>query len=248
MIKALLFDFGQTLVDSADGFRTAESIAKETIFLDIFPYSNDGQWELFLKEYRQIRKTFHSRSIFSRQAIWQAVYDRFYFDNEPGKLKILETEYWDCVKAKTRPFPETIETLGKLSEKYRLGIVTNTQGQTQAGNHRIGLFPQIEKFFEAIVVAGESDIPPKPHKNAFLSCLNEMGLAPEECLYVGDDLEKDIFGAGYAGLRPVWIQHHTVKRNWPAAECPKRVQVITSLNQLLDATWADSGHDCHINA
>ena len=29
MIKAIIFDFGQTLVDSADGFRSAEKIAKE---------------------------------------------------------------------------------------------------------------------------------------------------------------------------------------------------------------------------
>ena len=34
MIKAILFDFGQTLVDSADGFRAAETIAKEKIFLE----------------------------------------------------------------------------------------------------------------------------------------------------------------------------------------------------------------------
>ena len=29
MIKAIVFDFGQTLVDSAAGFRLAEKVAKE---------------------------------------------------------------------------------------------------------------------------------------------------------------------------------------------------------------------------
>ncbi len=248
MIKAILFDFGQTLVDSADGFRAAETIAKEKIFLDIFPYSSDGQWDLFLKEYRQIRKQFHAQSNFSRQAIWQAVYDRFYFENEPGMLKIFETEYWDLVKAKTKPFPETLETLEELSKSYQLGIVTNTQGQTQSGNHRIALFPEIERFFDTIIVAGESDIPPKPHSRAFQVCLEKMNLAPQECIYVGDDLEKDIYGAGYAGMKSVWIKHHLVKRNWPSPKGRDQIQVITRLNQLFDMKWMESRCDSFINA
>ncbi len=35
MIKAVLFDFGQTLVDSAHGFRTAEKEAQTRIFSDV---------------------------------------------------------------------------------------------------------------------------------------------------------------------------------------------------------------------
>ena len=32
MIKAVIFDFGQTLVNSADGFRTAEKQAQDKLF------------------------------------------------------------------------------------------------------------------------------------------------------------------------------------------------------------------------
>ncbi len=35
MIKAILFDFGQTLVDSSDGFRQAEKDAQAVIFQDL---------------------------------------------------------------------------------------------------------------------------------------------------------------------------------------------------------------------
>ena len=35
MIKAILFDFGQTLVDSADAFRAAEKEAKDRLFAQI---------------------------------------------------------------------------------------------------------------------------------------------------------------------------------------------------------------------
>lgn len=35
LTKAVIFDFGQTLVDSADGFRTAEKEAETRIFEDL---------------------------------------------------------------------------------------------------------------------------------------------------------------------------------------------------------------------
>ena len=70
MIKAVIFDFGQTLVDSADGFRMAEKQAQQKLF---------GHMALSLKEkfverYRRVRQEFHGRSNFSRSAMWREVY------------------------------------------------------------------------------------------------------------------------------------------------------------------------------
>ncbi|MBW1700374.1 MAG: hypothetical protein JRH18_23000 [Deltaproteobacteria bacterium] len=83
MIKAVVFDFEQTLVDSADGFRWAEKAAQDRIFTDLGMPSR----EEFLAEYRKIRKAFHQQSRFSRKAIWEAVYD--HFKQEPD-LDVLE--------------------------------------------------------------------------------------------------------------------------------------------------------------
>ncbi len=234
MIKALIFDFGQTLVDSADGFRSAEKIAKEQIFLNLFPHEDDDQWQPFLIEYRGIRKNFHAKSEFSRLALWEAVYERFDYKADPEKLMQLETAYWNLVKSKTTPFPETIGVLEKLAKKFQLGIITNTQGQKVEGTHRIALFPGIEKFFEVIIIAGESGLPAKPDPKPFLLCLKKMNLKPSEAVYVGDDFQKDIHGAGYVGLHPVWIKHDLVKRTWAEPEAHTKFRVITNLNQLFE--------------
>ncbi len=148
MIKAIIFDFGQTLVDSAEGFRSAEKIAKEKVFSSLFPNAGDDHLQIFLTEYRQIRKSFHDESNFSRFEIWQAVYERFNCRNDYKKLKQMETDYWKLVQSMTKPFPETIGVLAKLAKQFKLGIITNTQGQKNSGTHRITLFPGIEKFFE----------------------------------------------------------------------------------------------------
>ena len=54
---------------------------------------------------------------------------------------------------------------------------------------------------------------------------------------MGDDWRIDICGAGDAGLHPIWLKHHSVKRNWPDVQTS--VPVITSLEQLLDNKFID---------
>jgi HAD superfamily hydrolase (TIGR01549 family) len=232
MIKALIFDFGQTLVDSADGFRAAEKKAKSLIFEDLDSEPGGPSWDAFLLCYRRFRKEFHQRSNFSRPVIWQAVYA--YFSRKPDlkKLEKWENDYWEQVKTRTNPFPETIQVLKELAERYQLALVTNTQGQKTTTHHRIALFPQLERFFKVIIVAGESRVPPKPDLEAFRLCLQKLKVLAHEAVFVGDDWRIDVCGARNAGIRPVWLQHHSVKRNWP--DVTVQVPIIDRLDQLLD--------------
>jgi HAD superfamily hydrolase (TIGR01549 family) len=228
MIKAVLFDFGQTLVNSAGGFRAAEKEAQNKIFADLPLSSRD----VFLSTYRKIRTTFHASSNFSRIDIWQTVYAQL--DQAPDfeRLAKWEKEYWQKVTAETRLYPETEKVLKNLAARYLLGMITNTQGQQPAEKHRLNQYPELERFFETIVVAGESGIPPKPDRKPFLQCLADLSIAPVEAVYVGDDWRIDICGAKAAGIRPIWLQHHSVRRNWPAVETT--VPIIENLNELLN--------------
>ena len=232
MIKALIFDFGQTLVDSADAFRAAEKEAKEKLFIYLNSGRGEFAWDLFLPRYRSVRKEFHQRSNFSRQSIWQAVCQAFDHEPDPGRFEKWEKKYWSTVGSRTRPFPETMSALEELSRQYRLALVTNTQGQKSAANHRLALFPQLERFFEVIIVAGESGVPPKPHNEPFRFCLEQLGILPGEAVFIGDDWRIDIRGARDAGIHPVWLRHYSVKRNWPEVDID--IPVITRLDALYD--------------
>jgi len=228
IIKAILFDFGQTLVDAANGFRKAEKEAQKTLFAD--PSLN--LQEDFLTTYRRIRKELHDRSNFSRKSLWQEVYHFYGLKSDARLLETWETAYWETVKANSTLFPETVNVLKSLSSKYQLGMITNTQGQQRSGTHRISQFPELETYFKVIIVAGENSIPPKPDPEPFRLCLQELNLKPSEAVYVGDDYRIDVCGAKDAGLHAVWIKHHCVSRSWPEVETS--VPIITHLNQLLD--------------
>lgn len=227
MIKAILFDFGQTLVDSSQGFRKAEKQAQELIFLDLGLKS----WSDFKIYYRSVRKYFQDNFNYSRFALWETVYAHFQKEVDCEHVLQLEAEYWRTVEKYTKPFPETLYVLGELAKSYKLGMITNTQGQPDSNDHRLTQYPEIKKFFTEIIIAGANGIPSKPHQKPFMLCLSMLGLRSSEAVFVGDDWRNDIIGALETGIKPIWLKHQSVIRTWQEVEV--NVPVITSLEELL---------------
>ena len=229
MIRAIVFDFGQTLVDSADGFRTAEKELQKKAVALLVPSFREG----FLDVYRQTRSRFHNQSIFSRRALLEEVFHHYRRQIDPALIEQWETDYWRRVKAMTRPFAETEAVLDTLlAQGYRLALITNTQGQRKEEKHRLSNYPELERFFEVIIIAGENGIPAKPEPVPFCLCLEQLAIAPDEAIYVGDDWRIDVRGSESVGMHPVWLQHRSVKRNWPIVETS--APIIDSLERLLD--------------
>ena len=231
MLKAIIFDFGQTLVDSADGFRKAEKEAQDKLLRHLGLLDRED----FLTIYRRLRQEFHDRSDFSRRSLFNEVYYYYCLAADEKQLERWATEYWETVKVHTKIFPETEAVLTILNTRYTVALITNTQGQRTSKTHRIRLFPELEKLFQVIIVAGEGDIPAKPDPEPFRLCLEKLNIAAGQAVYVGDDYRIDICGAGDYGLHPVWLKHYSVRRNWP--EVQASVPVITSLKPLLDLDY-----------
>jgi len=198
-VKAVIFDFGQTLVDSADGFRRAEKEAQEKLFAGLALSRRDP----FLENYRRIRSQFHSRSDFSRLAMWRELYHFYCLPSDDVQLTAWETAYWETVKAHSTLFSEAVPVLEQLNRRFQVALITNTQGQPRSGTHRISQFPQLEPCFQVVIVAGEDGIPPKPDPEPFRRCLEKLNVAAAEAVYVGDDWRIDVGGSRGAGLRPV---------------------------------------------
>jgi phosphoglycolate phosphatase len=54
----------------------------------------------------------------------------------------------------------------------------------------------------AVVVCGDTTPHAKPHPEPLFEAARRLGLAPSECVYVGDD-ERDIVAGRAAGMRTV---------------------------------------------
>jgi HAD superfamily hydrolase (TIGR01549 family) len=228
MIGAIIFDFDQTLVDSADGFRSAEKEVQNKLFKDLAITS----WDEFISAYRRFRKKFHEESNLSRKALWEEIYWHYCRQCDSSVLEKWEDDYWQTVKDNTTLFPEAISVLRDLAGRYKLGAITNTQAQAGSQKHRLLEMPHLTECFMTVIVAGEGGLPPKPDKGVFLACLEALGVDGSQAVYVGDDWRTDICGAADAGIQPIWIKHRLLSRSWPDVQTS--VPVIDSLESLLE--------------
>ena len=227
MVRAVVFDFGQTLVDSACGFRTAEKQLQARLVAELPNVAPDA----FLDYYRRQRSEFQQLSDFSRKALCLAVLEHYGCPADQAAAERWENDYWETVRSKTREFPEARSVLQELKDSFRLGLVTNTQGQGKAGTHRLRDFHELLTCFDAVVVAGEAGVPEKPDPRPFLACLERLGCPPSEAVYVGDTWRIDLCGARAAGMNAIWLQHHATQRTWPAVA--DDFPIIHSLDELL---------------
>lgn len=107
---------------------------------------------------------------------------------------------WDVMRQKKVLAEGVFPLLETLSKRYRLGIISNYQASLMDFLDEIGLEP----YFESIIISGIVGVE-KPDTRIFEIALQEMNLAPEECLYVGDH-PFDVMGAKNAGLDMALVQ------------------------------------------
>lgn len=125
--------------------------------------------------------------------------------------------------------PGARQALDRLDERYRLGLVTNGGPDTQVQKiEALG----IGNHFEVIVLAGV-ETPPKPDPAPFRYALDQLGVAPEETVYVGNSLQHDIKGAHTVGMNAVWVRDGRED----GVEGHRPEYVVDSMNELIPVPW-----------
>lgn len=121
----------------------------------------------------------------------------------------LAAAYWDGYLEPMRPFDGVAEVLGDLrSRGLRIGIGTNMTAEWQfAKLGRLGLIDS----FDCIVTSEEVGVE-KPAPAFYRFCAAKAKMAPEECLFIGDNPDHDVRGALAVGMKALWLQPDPVRR------------------------------------
>lgn len=97
--------------------------------------------------------------------------------------------------------PRTLPALKKLiAAKYRLGVVSNSDGRVAEALEAVGLGGVFEVIVDSKLAGVE-----KPDPRIFQVALDTLKLAAAEALYVGDLYEVDVVGARRAGMDVVLL-------------------------------------------
>ena len=124
-------------------------------------------------------------------------------------------------------FPETIDVLDYLKEKYVLGLVTN--GTVRGQNEKVDA-AELRDYFSVIIISNEHEMR-KPDQRLFEMALKELNVRPEEAVYVGDTYSNDIYGAWRAGIKPIWLK--TYNRCFSRGEPIETIDSLDELKRLL---------------
>ncbi len=127
-------------------------------------------------------------------------------------------------------FPDAVEVLPQLFDAgMTLGIVTNASQPMVDRDRELHAFGLIDWFPNCRISAADIGYI-KPHRSIFDRALALAGVEPHEAVFVGDNLEADIYGAQGAGMRAVWRENDHDQRG--AAERVIPDGTITTLHDL----------------
>ncbi len=208
-LAAVFFDFDNTLFDSASILPRAQRLVA-TLIVDFL--GNKAEVDEVFRIVRHVERVLEMQGVYDRDRVWRHVLWELGFDGDvdEGLLREWSMAYW-TEYMKGNVFPETYEVLERLSHRYVLGLVTNTDGLK--GMKRLRLEKtSIKHFFKAVVVAGD-DIPEvKPNPKPFLKAAELIRIHPSRCMMVGDDPLNDVAGAKAAGMKAVLLDRLGGKR------------------------------------
>lgn len=95
------------------------------------------------------------------------------------------------------------DTLKELSQDYKLAIISNAI--YHKGILQILKNLDILKFFDFVLSSAKIGFK-KPNKIIFQTVLDNLKLNPNSCLFVGDDIHADIYGAQTLNFKTVQIE------------------------------------------
>ncbi|WP_088033241.1 HAD family hydrolase [Evansella clarkii] len=218
MIKAAIFDLDETLLDRGKAIEQVFLIILEKCYKDV---KHSVRNEM-LKKFKEYDKKSYGDN--NKTKVFESFFDEF-----PPKYRLPRNDiqdFWnDNFPNCFTITPNTIHVLNALKKQVKVAIITN--GSTQRQKAKINN-TNLNSCFEIILISEEVGFS-KPDKRIFEIALNRLNVKPEEALFVGDDIERDIGGCQNVNIKGIWFNPHKHKNDTdikPYAE-------VNSFNGLL---------------
>ena len=144
--------------------------------------------------------------------------------NSPDAAEAIASEFCN---SSFKAIKRNITVLRQLSEKARLGIISNNYGNLEAICKETGLYDLMSVMVDSRRVGAV-----KPDSRIFNAALEALNLPAGKCLMVGDSFERDIKGALNMGMKAAWLVPEKSFSSAVEKTGGMDVHVITSIDEL----------------
>ncbi|MGF1977707.1 MAG: HAD family hydrolase [Nostoc sp. CmiSLP01] len=229
MIKAVLFDLDDTLINHDAAIRSAAGG-----LFNNFISNRENDCQAFVERWislnREWYKKFYAKEVTFQESARGKLREAFFpygYEFSDTVADTLLSEYWERYVSMCLLFNDVDECFRQL-EQWKVGVLTNGQENQQLEKlRRCGILSVLD-----VVITSEAVGFPKPAPEIFLHACNKMGVQPREIMYVGDNLELDAIAARNAGLFGVWFdRHHTDSLDSPGDV--KRINRLTEVYEVV---------------
>ncbi|UCH05233.1 MAG: HAD family hydrolase [Candidatus Thorarchaeota archaeon] len=232
--EAISFDYGGTLL--------------EPFFMPVFEVHKKSIQQVFSDDFSFSDKAIAEAIDLADDDVWKGIqdYDKHYFFSEEDwiernrialrnlgvteRLDERAKHMQDLWTGITAEFPQELkpdakETLEQLRDRgYKLAMSTNWSDPSESLKSR-----GIDGIFQSIqfsIVPGYR----KPSPYMLIQNAMELGVNPLNCVYVGNEIERDVAAAKRAGFHPVFV----VNEGYDVPHTEEGVTVIHELKELLE--------------
>ena len=147
----------------------------------------------------------------------------------PEKLENVVSHRLSALQDTFSAIPEeSIQLLKELKKRgIKIGLITNTFSDERNLIRQCELFP----YFDVALISYEQGIC-KPAPEMYSKMTEELGLAPEECLFVGDGGSRELYGAQDAGMKAVQCTWFADRAFEPHIPCPRLDEFEHATHQM----------------
>ena len=247
MLNTVLFDMGGTLEDiwyndetTADVMKKLQAVLRAN---GLEPGCTDQEFrERVLAGVKEYKRWSEGNMLAAKpEEIWPNYYLKA-FPFDPEKLLPITEELanlWEITYYHRELRPGVKEMLDGLKARgYHIGVISNNASLYNVFNvlEEYG----IRDYMEDVTVSSVTGYR-KPHPEIFRISMRQMRCKPENCVYMGDTVSRDILGAKRAGFgKAVQIYSFLTAQKdvgIPVAEAEKPDVVIENFEQFL--AWLD---------
>ena len=218
-IRGILFDLYGTLIDIETDESMEEiyrAIAHFLTYRGIYCHRGevrDRYYQLLRKEKDRSHQAYPEINVV---AIWKA----FLGGEEPEAggvsndlAETLAQIYRGISRKRLRLYDSVKGVLNELQRDYRMAIISDGQPcwalpeMTSLG---------LDRYFEPIIISADHGFR-KPDPRLIKKALDFMGLTPSEVLFVGNDMYRDIHGAGQLNIKTIFLRSNQGRQSYSQA-------------------------------
>lgn len=96
---------------------------------------------------------------------------------------------------------DTLTIIHRIKQQMKVGIITN--GSVERQKAKIS-YTNLDRYFDTVIISEEVGWS-KPDGRIFEIALKRLNVKPENTLFIGDDLVKDIDGCQQAHIKGIWF-------------------------------------------